>query len=210
MQEITQEQSARLVSFAEQRDALQKEVSEKTKERDLLLAVNKELTKTNSDLVEEIAKNQRKAQDYIDELLKGVEATVAEKMTAEKELINIVSKKDVAEKELENITSLILKIKDLTDGIKAEAEEINENLRSAHGNANRFLTTIKEGADDIVASSTNVKNAAERFADVISKEHKAVAKTQSDIDKKELMLNDRERAVNELVEDYKKTIKNRV
>lgn len=206
MQEMTQEQSARLLSFAEQRDVLQKEVSKLTKERDSLLAVNKELTATNSQLVSEIGENQRKAKTYVDELIESIGNTVAERINAEKELLDVVAQKVVAQRELESVTALILKIKELTDGVKAEAEEINENLRSAHGRVNQFLSTIKESADDIVASSTNVKNAAERFADTVSKEHEVVAKKSESLDKKEIMLNDRETAINELVADYKKVL----
>ena len=209
MQETTPEQSARLQSFAEQRDVLQGEVTSLTKEKDTLSAVNKELTQTNASLVAEIASNDNKLKNYLDGIQEQVEAAYAQKRIADNERIEAELKAKSALRELDLITALVSKLKDMTSGVENTAAEINGNLAEATGRVNVFLTRIKEASDDVVASSTNVKNAAERFADVVSKEHEAVAKKSNAIDKKEIMLNDRETAINELVSDYKKTLKGR-
>ena len=209
MQETTPEQSARLQSFAEQRDVLQGEVTSLTKEKDTLSAVNKELTQTNASLVAEIASNDNKLKNYLDGIQEQVEAAYAQKRIADNERIEAESKAKSALRELDLIVGLVSNLKDMTSGIENTAAEVNSNLKEATGRVNVFLTQIKEASDDVVASSTNVKNAAERFADVVSKEHEAVAKKSNAIDKKEIMLNDRETAINELVSDYKKTLKGR-
>lgn len=206
MLEITQEQAATLQSFAEQRDVLQAQITELTRERDLLQGVNKELTGTNSQLVSEIGAHKVELQEFTASVVSSVKEVSKARIAAEKELAVALVKKEVAEKELNVVLSQFSRLNEVVKAVDTEASTINGNLREAHGRVNTFLASIKEASEDIVSQSSNIKNAAENFADNVAKQHGSIAKLKSDVDKKEIMLNDRERAINELVDDYKKTL----
>lgn len=209
MQEITQEQAARLESFAEQRDVLQNEVSSLTKERDSLLAVNKELTGSNSQLEIEIGERHAILASFTNSIIDEINGVSRELVQVNKEIAKAESKRDTVLAEIETAKTQLKNIVEIVNTIQNSVKETQDNLRGVNSQVNVYLTAIKEAADDVVAQTTNVKNAAQIFADNISKEHKHVASLKSEVDKKEIMLRDRETAINELVSDYKETLKNR-
>ena len=146
MQETTPEQSARLQSFAEQRDVLQGEVTSLTKEKDTLSAVNKELTQTNASLVAEIASNDNKLKNYLDGIQEQVEAAYAQKRIADNERIEAESKAKSALRELDLIVGLVSNLKDMTSGVENTAAEINGNLDNDNIKTGANISGTKLGA----------------------------------------------------------------
>lgn len=204
MQEITPEQSARLLSFAEQRDVLQAEVTALTATKDALQSQNQELTSSNATLANEISENERKLSEFVDRSLLDIEEIMRKKEQAVRELSAVLVEKTSAEQQLDFVLSVLEKINDKIVSIDTSAKDTLEHLSNVHGRVNGFITTIKEASEDIVTVSSNVKASIARFVDEIyTGTDKLISKIKQQ-DARELNLNEREAAINTLAEDYKK------
>jgi uncharacterized coiled-coil DUF342 family protein len=203
---MTPEQVTTLKSFAEQRDVIQAEVSSLTKQRDELLAKNKELSSSNSALNSEVEIYQEQRKSVVNEIHSSTKALLEEKIKLEKDLSSIETKINESRAELaENISNIKL-IKEQLSGLLEFTEEIKSSIKDSSEEVSKHIETVKKSSSDCVESVRVIKNISEVFTLEVSSVYEEIANKRSLLDKREIYLNDRQRAIDELVEDYKKTL----
>lgn len=146
MQPLTDQQSESLVSYSAQRDSLLSEVTAARVEKDSLLIINNDLTRSNSQILGEISVNKEIVESSKLEAATVIEQTKTEIFKVQLELDTIKEKKAAAQNELDDTLKLISGI---TDAIGVS------------------LQTIKDTKDELIMLKQQVKGNVDVISEVV-------------------------------------------
>jgi len=207
IQQTTPEQEATLQGFAQRRDELIRLMSEAQLEYDNLLAKNKELVNSNKSLVD-ASENLIKNKDNIivplsEEIAdKRVQLVALEKeyQITEGKRIKAQQELGAAERLLAQTVSVQKEISETTQNIKTILSEIVVEMGDIRKEAKEQLNLIKNIAENAIVGFKT-------FEGTIINKEKELLERQNELNIRENRNIDREKAVNELYQDFINTAK---